>query len=83
MVALLKDMNHGNVRNIPDEKKKAIEPFKGLLNTEKGQFIMVGHSFGAATTVAACKDKENAAGDYPLKDEFRAAIMLDIWMMVM
>ena len=43
---------------------------------------MAGHSFGAATTVAACKDKENIEVDYPLKDEFRAAIMLDIWMMV-
>jgi platelet-activating factor acetylhydrolase len=85
LVALLRDINHGNGKSfkINEDKKKHIDLFKGLLHTEKGQFIMAGHSFGAATTVAACKDKENDDAGYPLKDEFRAAIMLDIWMMVL
>jgi len=82
LVALLRDINHGKDIIVDHEKKKSIEMFKGLLHTKKGQFIMAGHSFGAATAVAACKDKENAESDYPLKDEFRAAVMLDIWMMV-
>ena len=82
LVALIRDINHGKTFNVPEEKSSALDHFKGLLNTKKGQFIMAGHSFGAATTVAACKDKENSDNNYPLKDEFRAALMLDIWMMV-
>jgi platelet-activating factor acetylhydrolase len=82
LVALIRDINHGKTFNIPEEKSSALDQFKGLLNTKKGQFIMAGHSFGAATTVAACKDMETLENNYPLKDEFRAALMLDIWMMV-
>lgn len=82
LVALLRDINHGKIVDVPEKKKAMLDKFTGILNTKKGQFIMAGHSFGAATTVAACKDKENVEADYPLKDEFRAAIMLDIWMMV-
>jgi len=82
LVALIRDINHGKSLNVPDDKSSALEKFKGILNTKQGQFIMAGHSFGAATTVAACKDKENSENNYPLKEEFRAALMLDIWMMV-
>jgi len=82
LVALIRDVNHGKLLYLPSDKISALERFNGLLNTKKGQFIMAGHSFGAATTVAVCKDKENSENSYPLKDEFRAALMLDIWMMV-
>ena len=82
LITLLRDLNHGKLVNINDEKKSVLDHFKGILNTKKGQLIMAGHSFGAATTVAVCKEKENIEADYPLKDEFRAALMLDIWMMV-
>jgi platelet-activating factor acetylhydrolase len=82
LVGLLRDINHGKIVELAENKKTTLDKFKGILNTKKGQFVMAGHSFGAATTVAACKDKENIEADYPLKDEFRAAIMLDIWMMV-
>jgi platelet-activating factor acetylhydrolase len=83
LVALLRDINSGKSVNVTDEKQALLDQFKGILNTQKGQFIMAGHSFGAATTVAACKDKETTIeADYPLKDEFKAAIMLDIWMLV-
>jgi platelet-activating factor acetylhydrolase len=83
LVGLLRDINHGKLEGVTDDKKGLLDMFKGLLNTKKGEFIMAGHSFGAATTVAACKDKENVEASYPLKDEFKAAIMLDIWMMVL
>ena len=82
LVGLLRDINHGKLEGVTDDMKGLVDMFKGLLNTKKGEFIMAGHSFGAATTVAACKDKENVEASYPLKDEFKAAIMLDIWMMV-
>ena len=82
LVGLLRDINHGTLEGVTEDKKGLMAMFKGLLNTKKGEFIMAGHSFGAATTVAACKDKENFEASYPLKDEFKAAIMLDIWMMV-
>ena len=82
LIALLRDINHGKVFGVSEEKRLHLDSFKDLLNTKKGQFIMAGHSFGAATAVAACKDKENDDAGYPLMDEFRAAIMLDIWMMV-
>jgi len=81
LVGLLRDINHGKLEGVTDDTKGLVDMFKGLLNTKKGEFIMAGHSFGAATTVAACKDKENIEASYPLKDEFKAAIMLDIWMM--
>ena len=80
LVALLRDLNHGKLIFSNDDKKSVLDQFKGILNTKKGQLIMAGHSFGAATTVAVCKNKENVDGDYPLKDEFKAALMLDIWM---
>jgi platelet-activating factor acetylhydrolase len=83
LVGLLRDINHGKLEGVSDDKKGLVDMFQGLLNTKKGEFIMAGHSFGAATTVAACKDKENVEASYPLKDEFKAAIMLDIWMMVL
>ena len=82
LIAILRDLNHGKLVDINDDKKSVLDHFKGILNTKKGQLIMAGHSFGAATTVAVCKDKENVEADYPLKDEFKAALMLDIWMMV-
>ena len=82
LIETLRAINDGKEIDIVDEKKKALDGFKGILNTKKGEFIMAGHSFGAATTVAACKDKENNEVGYPLKDEFKAAIMLDIWMIV-
>ena len=82
LVALLRDINHGKKVNVIAEGNALLDMFKGTLNTERGKFIMAGHSFGAATAVAACKDKETISGDYSLKDEFQAAIMLDIWMMV-
>ena len=82
LVSLLRDINHGVKLDIPEETAEALGQFRGLLNTKKGQFIMAGHSFGAATTVASCKDIENLEANYPLKEEFRAAVMLDIWMMV-
>jgi platelet-activating factor acetylhydrolase len=83
LVKILRDINHGRIIDIDDdEQQKTLNRFKGIMNTDKGQFIMAGHSFGAATTVAVCKDKENLEANYPVKDEFKAAIMLDIWMMV-
>ena len=82
LVALIRDVNHGKLVDVLSDKSSILEQFKGLLNTKKGQFIMAGHSFGAATTVAVCKDTENSENSYPLKDEFLAALMLDIWMMV-
>ena len=82
LVALIRDINHGEPVNVHEEKISTLERFQRLLNTKKGQFIMAGHSFGAATTVAVCKDVENSENNYPLKDEFRAAVMLDIWMLV-
>jgi platelet-activating factor acetylhydrolase len=83
LVALLRDLNHGKLLDINDNNKKSVlDQFKGILNTKKGQLIMAGHSFGAATAVAVCKDKEIVEADYPLKDEFKAALMLDIWMVV-
>ena len=82
LVSLLRDINHGKEVDLDVKKSSILHQFKGLLNTKKGQMIMAGHSFGAATTVAVCKDKENVESDYPLKDEFKAALCLDIWMMV-
>jgi platelet-activating factor acetylhydrolase len=82
LVTVLRDINGGKVFDVNDDKRTALERFKGILNIKKGELIMAGHSFGAATTVAVCKDKENAQAGYPLKDEFKAAIMLDIWMLV-
>lgn len=82
LVGLLRDINLGKLEGVADDKKGLVDMFKGLLNTKKGEFIIAGHSFGAATAVAACKDKENVEASYPLKDEFKAAMMLDIWMMV-
>jgi platelet-activating factor acetylhydrolase len=82
LVTVLRDINDGKVFDVNDDKRTALERFKGILNIKKGELIMAGHSFGAATTVAVCKDKENAQAGYPLKDEFKAAIMLDIWMLV-
>jgi platelet-activating factor acetylhydrolase len=82
LVSLLRDVNHGKEVGLDVKIASILDQFKGLLNTKKGQMIMAGHSFGAATTVAACKDKENVESDYPLKDEFKAALCLDIWMMV-
>jgi platelet-activating factor acetylhydrolase len=82
LVTLLRDINGGKVVDVNHDKRTALERFKGSLNIKKGELIMSGHSFGAATTVAVCKDKEIAEAGYPLKDEFKAAIMLDIWMLV-
>ena len=82
LVSFIRDINHGKIFNISDEKRSILEKFKGILNTKKGQLIMGGHSFGAATAVTVCNDTENVETDYPLKDEFRAAVMLDIWMLV-
>lgn len=82
LVSLLRDINHGKSIDISEKQKSILEKFKGILNTKKGELIMAGHSFGAATTVAVCKDKENIETDYPLKEEFKAAVILDIWMMV-
>jgi len=84
LVSVLRDINHGKEIDCIDEKKLSIlDRLKGLLNTKRGEMIMAGHSFGAATTVAVCKDKENVEIDYPLKDEFKAALCLDIWAMVL
>jgi platelet-activating factor acetylhydrolase len=83
LIHVLRDINHGErVVDVLGHKNSLLAQFKGILNTKKGQYIMAGHSFGAATTVAVCKDKQTIDNDYPLKDEFRAAVMLDIWMMV-
>jgi len=82
LISFLRDINHGKLLNINPEKMSILDQFKGRLNTKKGQFIMAGHSFGAATTVVVCKDTENVETNYPLKDEFKAAILLDIWMLV-
>ena len=82
LVTLLRELNHGKVIDVNDDKKSVLDKFKGILNTKKGEIIMAGHSFGAATTVAVCNDKENVEADYPLQDEFKAGIMLDIWMVV-
>jgi platelet-activating factor acetylhydrolase len=83
LITVLRDINHGNVVGLNDKQREAMDLLKGHLHTKKGQFLIAGHSFGAATSVAACKDTENIENDYPLKDEFRGAIMLDIWMMVL
>ena len=82
LVTLLRDINHGRLIDISDDKKPVLDMFKGLLNTKKGQLIMAGHSFGAATTVSVCRDKENVETDHPLSGEFKAALLLDIWAMV-
>lgn len=82
LVSLLRDINHGKSFDISEEKILLLKQFRNKLNTKKGQFVMAGHSFGAATTALVCKDEENVEADYPLKDEFKAAIMLDIWMQV-
>jgi platelet-activating factor acetylhydrolase len=82
LVGLLRDINHGKPIGSKVEHKSLLELFKGILNTKKGELVMAGHSFGAATTVAVCKDKENIESGYPLKEEFKGAVMLDIWTMV-
>lgn len=82
LVGLLRDINHGEVINISRDKQSLLCQFKGLLNTKKGQLIMAGHSFGAATAVAVCRDNESVESNYPLRDEFKAAVILDIWMFV-
>jgi platelet-activating factor acetylhydrolase len=82
LVGLLRDINHGKTFKISEDKQSLLYQFKGLLNTKKGQLIMAGHSFGAATAVAVCKDKENIESSYPFRDDFKAAVMLDIWTFV-
>jgi platelet-activating factor acetylhydrolase len=82
LIGLLRDINHGKTLAVGEKQTSLLEQFKGILNTKKGEFIMAGHSFGAATTVAICKDEENIEADYPVKDEFKAAVMLDIWTLV-
>jgi platelet-activating factor acetylhydrolase len=82
LVSLLRDINHGKPVNVSEDKQSFLNQFEGLLNTKRGQLIMAGHSFGAATAVAVCKEKENVESNYPLKDEFKAAVILDIWMFV-
>lgn len=50
------------------------------------RFVAVGHSFGAATAVHCCKDRQtiiSRIAESPLQDEFRAAVLLDPWMQVL
>ncbi|BFZ54779.1 hypothetical protein PYCC9005_001816 [Savitreella phatthalungensis] len=58
--------------------------FINTLDCGPGRFIFAGHSFGAATAIHCCKTTESLLPESstPLKDEFRAAVLLDPWMQV-
>ena len=64
-----------------------LSQFKSTLDCAKGNLLMAGHSFGAATAVNCAKDSstriESDSKDYTLKSEFRALVLLDPWMEVL
>lgn len=58
--------------------------FKDAIDVASGQFIVGGHSFGAATAVDVCKDSTTRLDSidpatYRFQNEFRASILLDLW----
>lgn len=61
-----------------------LKDFAKSLDTQPGNVIIGGHSFGAATSVHCCKDSETTRlssdpSNYSFQKEFRASVLLDLW----
>ncbi|EPY51075.1 PAF family phospholipase A2 [Schizosaccharomyces cryophilus OY26] len=60
---------------------RLFESLKGRLNTTKGEILLSGHSFGAATCAYITNSSTPSLNhNYLHREEYKCAILYDIWM---
>ncbi|WBW75176.1 phospholipase A2 [Schizosaccharomyces osmophilus] len=66
----------------PNVCKRLFESLKGRLNTTKGELLLSGHSFGAATSAFITNSSTRSLDSSSLhQEEYKCVILYDIWML--
>lgn len=81
---LFKSLNASDaLLDLSKHANTALASFVSALDVKHGNFVIGGHSFGAATSVHVCKDSTTRLSsdpqDYNFSTAFRASILLDVW----